>query len=181
MFPPPASYKYYQNKVALAELFKQAKVLTPATWVFRTVEEALAAKGELKFPLVIKDPYGFSSKGIRQAKGTKEFEAAIRSFFEDTRGRVEAIVQQKVVALKEARVSYIDGRPFHGYWRIRKSLDSASAASSMGGYQSFDFPLRQVAKTTPASPWAGLTGSGMRRMPQLTPRRTHLRSPPRAT
>jgi len=132
--------------VALAELFKQAKVLTPTTWIFHNANEALAAVGELKFPLIVKDPYGFSSKGIQQAMGPEDFETIIRAFFDDTKGKVEAIVQQKVVALKEARVTYIDGRPFHGYWRIRKSLESASAASSMGGYQSFDFPLRQVSE-----------------------------------
>ena len=56
--------------------------------------------------------------------------------------RAKNELRPKVVALREARVSYIDGRPFHAYWRIRKSLDSASAASNLGGYQSFNFPMK---------------------------------------
>jgi len=145
LYPPPASYVYYQNKVDLAKLFKEKKVKTPETWIFNNVQEALQAKDVVKFPVVVKDPYGFSSHGIQQAKNWDEFTSVIRIFFEGVQSGIEAIVQQKVVALKEARISYIDGRPFHGYWRIRKSISSASAASNLGGFQSFDFPLKEIA------------------------------------
>ncbi|CAK9001882.1 unnamed protein product [Durusdinium trenchii] len=70
-------------------------------------------------------------------------------FLKDAQRREKQIRREKnsgwVVALREARVTYIAGRPFHGYWRIRQSLKSASAASNHGGYQDFSFPLEDIA------------------------------------
>ncbi|CAK9001319.1 unnamed protein product [Durusdinium trenchii] len=91
---------------------------------------------------ISKDPYGYSSLGLMQA-GNKE------EFLKDAQRREKQIRREKnsgwVVALREARVTYIAGRPFHGYWRIRQSLKSASAASNHGGYQDFSFPLEDIA------------------------------------
>lgn len=62
----------------------------------------------------------------------------------------------------QARVTYVDGRPFHGYWRIRQSLKSASAASTRGGFQArwvveiFDRSVLPVQKL------GGFTGWGQR-------------------
>jgi len=145
LFPPPASYEYYQNKVGLAKLFQESSVKTPPTWVIANMAEAEAARDSISFPAVIKDPYGFSSLGLLQAQDADEFSRNIKRYFDDALPGVEAIVQSKVVALREARVTYIDGRPFHGYWRVRQNLSSASAASNMGGYQDFNFPLRDIA------------------------------------
>eukprot|EP00442_Polarella_glacialis_P026207 CAMPEP_0115094294 /NCGR_PEP_ID=MMETSP0227-20121206/28241_1 /TAXON_ID=89957 /ORGANISM="Polarella glacialis, Strain CCMP 1383" /LENGTH=718 /DNA_ID=CAMNT_0002487207 /DNA_START=78 /DNA_END=2234 /DNA_ORIENTATION=+ len=145
LFPPPESYKYYQNKVGLARLFQETKVKTPKTWVFSSFAEAESAQGSIDFPVIIKDPYGFSSLGLLQAADVDEFLKNVKRYFEDALAGVEAIVQSKVIALREARVTYIDGRPFHAYWRIRQSLTSASAASNLGGYQDFNFPLNEIA------------------------------------
>ncbi|CAE8682520.1 unnamed protein product [Polarella glacialis] len=147
LFPPPESYKYYQNKVGLARLFQETKVKTPKTWVFSSFAEAFpeVIKGSIDFPVVIKDPYGFSSLGLLQAADADEFLKNVQRYFADALAGVEAIVQSKVIALREARVTYIDGRPFHAYWRIRESLTSASAASNLGGYQDFNFPLNDIA------------------------------------
>eukprot|EP00434_Breviolum_minutum_P040236 symbB.v1.2.035749.t1/scaffold4888.1/size33416/1 len=145
LYPPPETYVYYQNKVGLAKLFNERKVKIPATWVFSTFEEAEAEQDNVQFPVVIKDPYGYSSLGLMQAANKEEFLKNVKLHFEHALPGVETIVQSKVVALREARVTYIEGRPFHAYWRIRKSLDSASAASNLGGFQDFDFPMRDIA------------------------------------
>eukprot|EP00913_Durusdinium_trenchii_P034733 g32491.t1 len=168
LYPPPETYIYYQNKVALAKLFNERKVKIPSTWVFSSLEEAEAEQDSVKFPVVIKDPYGYSSLGLMQAGNKEEFlkdaqrrekqirreknsgwrhtaSQKVKMHFENSGPGVEAIVQSKVVALREARVTYIAGRPFHGYWRIRRSLKSASAASNHGGYQDFSFPLEDIA------------------------------------
>merc|ERR1712003_478920 len=105
---------------------------------------ALKQAPEVKLPCVIKNPYGYSSIGLLQAKTQPELVKALNTFFESVKPGVEALVQSKVVAKREARVTYVDGRPFHGYWRIRESLDSASAASTRGGYQDFNFPLDEI-------------------------------------
>lgn len=145
LFPPPQNYVYYENKVGLAKLFKQSGVRTPETWVFSSKEEALRAAEEIRFPVVVKDPYGYSSIRLLQAASREEYAKVIDEFFAAAKSGVEALVQSKVVALREARITYVDGRPFHGYWRIRPSLDSASAASTRGGYQDFSFPLADIA------------------------------------
>eukprot|EP00933_Yihiella_yeosuensis_P030035 TRINITY_DN23704_c1_g1_i1.p1 TRINITY_DN23704_c1_g1~~TRINITY_DN23704_c1_g1_i1.p1 ORF type:complete len:747 (+),score=128.95 TRINITY_DN23704_c1_g1_i1:29-2269(+) len=145
LFPNPESYVYYQNKVGLARLFRDAKIKTPNTWVFTSLADAEERKDEVEFPVVIKDPYGFSSLGLQQAADATEFSKKMKLYFDDALVGVEAIVQSKVVALREARITYVDGRPFHGYWRIRQSIKSASAASNLGGYQDFNFPLDQIA------------------------------------
>jgi len=145
LYPPPETYVYYQNKVGLANLFNERKVKIPATWVFSSFAEAEAEQDNIQFPVVIKDPYGYSSLGLMQAADKEEFLKNVKLHFEHALPGVETIVQSKVVALREARVTYIEGRPFHAYWRIRKSLDSASAASNLGGYQDFDFPMQDIA------------------------------------
>eukprot|EP00408_Alexandrium_pacificum_P005141 CAMPEP_0171217592 /NCGR_PEP_ID=MMETSP0790-20130122/32767_1 /TAXON_ID=2925 /ORGANISM="Alexandrium catenella, Strain OF101" /LENGTH=623 /DNA_ID=CAMNT_0011683391 /DNA_START=27 /DNA_END=1898 /DNA_ORIENTATION=- len=145
LYPPPESYIYYQNKVGLARLFQKSRVKTPETWIFSNLKEALGAKSQISFPVVIKDPYGFSSLGIQQAADWEEFKVNIKKFFDAALAGVEALVQKKVVALREARITYVDGKPFHGYWRIRQSLKSATAASNFGGYQDFSFPLNEIA------------------------------------
>ncbi|CAE7534053.1 cofF, partial [Symbiodinium natans] len=145
LYPPPACYKYYENKVALTELFQGARVQMPMTWVFRDLADAMARKEEVQLPVVIKDPYGYSSIGLLQAETLSELTQALKEFFSKAKPGVEALVQKKVQALREARVTYVDGRPFHGYWRIRQSLKSASAASTRGGYQDFNFPLSELA------------------------------------
>eukprot|EP00930_Biecheleria_cincta_P084189 TRINITY_DN73684_c0_g1_i1.p1 TRINITY_DN73684_c0_g1~~TRINITY_DN73684_c0_g1_i1.p1 ORF type:complete len:745 (-),score=122.23 TRINITY_DN73684_c0_g1_i1:17-2251(-) len=145
LYPPPGSYVYYQNKVGLAKLFQQAQIKTPRTWVIESMADATAKASEIKFPVVIKDPYGFSSLGILQAQDEEEFLTNMKKYFDVARPDVEALVQSKVIALREARVTYIEGRPFHGYWRIRQSIKSATAASNFGGYQDFNFPLEDIA------------------------------------
>eukprot|EP00439_Symbiodinium_sp_Y106_P083347 s278_g23.t1 len=145
LYPPPQCYKYYENKVALTKLFQDANVQMPLTWVFRDLSDAMARKEEVQLPVVIKDPYGYSSIGLLQAETPSELMQALKEFFSKAKPGVEALVQKKVQALREARVTYVDGRPFHGYWRIRQSLKSASAASTRGGYQDFNFPLSKLA------------------------------------
>ncbi|CAE7862105.1 cofF [Symbiodinium microadriaticum] len=145
LYPPPGTYFYYQNKVGLARLFIERKVKIPPTWVITSAEEAKMEKDNIRFPVVIKDPYGFSSLGLLQAANPDEFVEKMELYFSKALPDVEAIVQSKVIALKEARVTYVDGRPFHGYWRIRQSLKSASAASNLGGFQDFNFPLDAIA------------------------------------
>ncbi|CAJ1402395.1 unnamed protein product [Effrenium voratum] len=156
LYPPPHTYIYYQNKVGLARLFNERKVKIPPTWVFESLSEAEAELENIKFPVVIKDPYGFSSMHLLQAADKEEFLQNCQLYFEKALPGVEAIVQSKVVAMREARVTYIEGRPFHGYWRIRQSLKSASAASNLGGYQDFDFPLSEIAPYV--AEFANLTG-----------------------
>lgn len=145
LYPPPESYKYYQNKVALAKLFQTAQIKTPRTWVIDDMADAEDKASLINFPVVIKDPYGFSSLGIQQARDEEEFLRNMQKYFDHALPHVEAIVQSKVIALREARITYIDGRPFHGYWRIRQSIKSATAASNFGGYQDFSFPLADIA------------------------------------
>ncbi|CAE8599976.1 unnamed protein product, partial [Polarella glacialis] len=52
---------------------------------------------------------------------------------------------QGAVVLRDCFCVVTAHRPFHGYWRIRQSLKSASAASTKGGYQDFNFPLADIA------------------------------------
>mmetsp|Transcript_168459 Transcript_168459/g.541345 ORF Transcript_168459/g.541345 Transcript_168459/m.541345 type:complete len:716 (+) Transcript_168459:203-2350(+) len=156
LWPPPKTYHYYENKVGLAELFKSSGVKTPTTWVFRSAAEAHRAADEVKYPVIVKDPYGYSSIGLLQAQDKSEFSTAIEEFFKNAKVGVEALVQNKVQALREARITYVDGRPFHGYWRIRENIKSASAASTRGGYQDFSFPLAEIAPFVER--FANLTG-----------------------
>ncbi|CAE7026153.1 cofF [Symbiodinium natans] len=142
LYPPPESYLYYQNKVGLARLFIERKVKIPPTWVITSLDEAKSEMDKIQFPVVIKDPYGFSSLGLLQAAGKDEFMEKMELYFSKALPDVEAIVQSKVVALKEARVTYVDGRPFHGYWRIRHDCSNLGRASNLGGFQDFDFPLQ---------------------------------------
>eukprot|EP00913_Durusdinium_trenchii_P023048 g21641.t1 len=135
LFPPPACYQYYENKVALTRLFQDSNVLMPDTWVFSSLADAMAHRDKIQYPVVIKDPYGYSSIGLLQAENAHDIEEAFKTFFAEAQPGVEVLVQRKVRALREARVTYVDGRPFHGYWRIRQSLRSASAASTRGGFQ----------------------------------------------
>ncbi|CAL1136860.1 unnamed protein product, partial [Cladocopium goreaui] len=145
LFPPPACYKFYENKVALTELFQASNVLMPETWVFSSLADAMGRRDQVHLPVVLKDPYGYSSIGLLQAETMPELIEAFQTFFSKAKPGVEVLVQKKVRALKEARVTYVDGRPFHGYWRIRQSLKSASAASTRGGFQDFNFPLETIA------------------------------------
>lgn len=140
LWPPPSNYLYYENKVTLTDLFRKSGVKIPTTWIFSSITEARRAQKELNYPVIVKDPFGYSSKGLRQAAHETEFIDVIDTFFSEQPNGT-ALVQSKVRPAREARITYVDGRPFHGYWRIRNNASSASAASTAGGFQDFDFPL----------------------------------------
>ncbi|CAE6963250.1 cobD [Symbiodinium sp. CCMP2456] len=149
LYPPPQCYKYYENKamgVALTKLFQDANVQMPLTWVFRDLSDAVARQEEVQLPVVIKAVSLAEDSSLKTWYFTHvELQAETPSELMQAKPGIEALVQKKVQALREARVTYVDGRPFHGYWRIRQSLKSASAASTRGGYQDFNFPLSELA------------------------------------
>jgi glutathione synthase/RimK-type ligase-like ATP-grasp enzyme len=138
----PNSYmmQFYENKVKLDTLFNLNDIHIPETHVF-TRQDPDKITDVSNFPVIVKWAYSCSSNGINQAYNQEELFTVLSGLFK-LRNEC-AIVQKKILTLKEARISYYGSSIFHGYYRYRNTIEQVSAATRFGSYVDFHIDLEK--------------------------------------
>jgi len=139
-FPTSFQMKHYENKVALLNLFLKCNVKIPKTWYFKSLDNAIENINEIEFPIIIKRPYSCYSRGIMQCLTKDNYIETITNFFKTSD---ECIIQKKINFTKEARLTYIGDKIFHGYYRIKKNKEQLSGCTKFGSKTSFDIDLKK--------------------------------------
>jgi glutathione synthase/RimK-type ligase-like ATP-grasp enzyme len=138
-FPSSYMLQFYENKKRLYELFIKNGIKFPKTF-FVTRNTWRDHIQEFTFPILIKHPFSCSSQGMKQFESLQELEESLEQEFQTT---YEIILQNKIQSQREARISYFGESLFHGYYRIRRSINDMSAATSFGSYCDYSIDLEK--------------------------------------
>jgi hypothetical protein len=135
---PSKNIKYYENKKELFKLFIDKKINIPKTFFIKSKNDLILHKNDLIkiMPVIVKHPYSCSSFNIMQFFN---FSDLINNINDNT----EYIIQQKINFTRELRITYINNHIFHGYYRIKNSVEQVSGASNHGSRISFDVDLNK--------------------------------------
>eukprot|EP00929_Paragymnodinium_shiwhaense_P070446 TRINITY_DN35678_c0_g2_i2.p1 TRINITY_DN35678_c0_g2~~TRINITY_DN35678_c0_g2_i2.p1 ORF type:complete len:903 (+),score=218.32 TRINITY_DN35678_c0_g2_i2:76-2784(+) len=136
LWPRPEAMQFYQDKLALRELFLQAGVPAPKSWVVTTVGEleGLLQQKQLTeqdFPLVLKHPYAASSRGMAACDSLADVRQVVGAWL--TEHKAPCLLQKRLRISRDMRLTYVGGEIVHGYWRVKPSADVLTAATGQGG------------------------------------------------
>jgi len=141
LIPNSYNYRLYENKEKIANLFGRTGVKCPKSYLFNSVDEAMAT--QIEFPVVIKHPFSCASNFMLQAYNSDEFHSNIKNFFNRFS---ECLVQEKISFTREARVIFVGDEAIHGYFRFKKNEETMSASTAFGSYLSFDINLQRMSE-----------------------------------
>lgn len=105
----PDSILRCTNKVYLSELLSSHKISTPKSAIIRKDQRSKGVEG-LEFPMIIKEPDGSFSKGVKKVSNQEELEAVLADFFQKS----ELVIAQEFLPTDfDWRVGLIDGQPIY--------------------------------------------------------------------
>lgn len=99
VWPPRPMRATFEDKIAQSYMLESLGIPHPKTWVFWREEEAMAALGELPFPLVAKLSRGIKSRGVALIRDRREAERLIRRMFSFGQSTLNFTRNRKAAAL----------------------------------------------------------------------------------
>mmetsp|Transcript_35900 Transcript_35900/g.65892 ORF Transcript_35900/g.65892 Transcript_35900/m.65892 type:complete len:914 (-) Transcript_35900:50-2791(-) len=148
-WPRPETAVFYQDKIALKQLFEQAEIPAPRSWIVRNEGElrSMLLGGVLRqehFPVVLKHPYAASSRGMASCATIEDAPQVIANWLAEH--QAPCLVQHRVQVAKDMRITYIGGEIIHGYWRLKGSADELSSGTGFGSSRlDFNIPRDELA------------------------------------
>jgi glutathione synthase/RimK-type ligase-like ATP-grasp enzyme len=133
-FPNSYMMQFYENKVKLDVLFKNCNIRIPTTTIVNDLDMELLDT-ITQYPVIVKWAFSCSSNGIEQAYNKDELIEKLCLVL--GRRKECAVIQTKILTRKEARISYFGNDIFHGYYRLRNTVEQVSAATRFGSYVDF--------------------------------------------
>lgn len=108
VFDDPNSILKCTNKVYLHELLVANKIKVPKSHILRKDHQEIPS--EFNYPLVIKQPDGSFSKGVKKIANEEELKPALKELF----SKSELLILQEFVPTSyDWRVGVIDGKPLY--------------------------------------------------------------------
>ncbi|UXX77680.1 RimK family protein [Reichenbachiella carrageenanivorans] len=108
VFDDPNSILKCTNKVYLHELLVANKIKVPKSHILRKDHQEIPS--EFNYPLVIKQPDGSFSKGVKKIANAEELKPALKELFSKSE---LLILQEFVPTAYDWRVGIIDGQPLY--------------------------------------------------------------------
>eukprot|EP00403_Amphidinium_massartii_P046724 CAMPEP_0178459134 /NCGR_PEP_ID=MMETSP0689_2-20121128/47947_1 /TAXON_ID=160604 /ORGANISM="Amphidinium massartii, Strain CS-259" /LENGTH=914 /DNA_ID=CAMNT_0020085549 /DNA_START=47 /DNA_END=2793 /DNA_ORIENTATION=+ len=148
-WPRPETAVFYQDKIALKQLFEQVEIPAPRSWIVENEQELMSMlrSGILRhehFPVVLKHPYAASSRGMASCATVEDAPEVISKWLAEH--RVPCLVQHRVQVAKDMRITYIGGEIIHGYWRLKASSEELSSGTGFGSSRlDFNIPRAELA------------------------------------
>eukprot|EP00434_Breviolum_minutum_P003502 symbB.v1.2.003078.t1/scaffold169.1/size288995/6 len=147
-WPRPETMQFYQDKIALRELFTRIGVPAPKSWVVQSQEELdmLRQRGDLKdgdFPLVLKHPYAASSRGMTSCERPEDVLHVVARWLREH--QVPCLLQRRLRIARDMRVTYVGGKIIQGYWRVKADVSDLTSGSAAGSSLDFQTPLEEIA------------------------------------
>ncbi len=98
------------NKVYLSELLRAHQVPTPKYWIIKKDNPKHLKKLDIEYPIILKQPDGAFSKGVKKAKNEEEFLAVLKDFFQTS----ELVIAQEFIPTDfDWRVGVLNNKPLY--------------------------------------------------------------------
>ncbi len=125
----PESILRCTNKVYLSELLSANKIPTPKFWIIKK-DKPNHLKMQFEFPVILKQPDGSFSKGVKKVKNNEELVSVLKDFFQTS----ELVIAQEFIPTDfDWRVGILNKRPIYvckyfmarDHWQIVNWKDGA--------------------------------------------------------
>lgn len=104
----PESILRCTNKVYLSELLSVHQIPTPRYWIIKKDKVSELKKEKLEYPIILKQPDGSFSKGVKKAKNEEEFLEVLKVFFQTS----ELVIAQEFIPTDfDWRVGVLNSKP----------------------------------------------------------------------
>lgn len=106
----PDSILRCTNKVYLSELLSAHQIPTPRYWIIKKDKLSQLKTDKLEFPIILKQPDGSFSKGVKKARDEKEFLEVLKDFFQSS----ELVIAQEFLPTDfDWRVGVLNKKPLY--------------------------------------------------------------------
>lgn len=106
----PDSILRCTNKVYLSELLSANQIPTPKYWIIKKDKLSQLKKDRMDFPIILKQPDGSFSKGVKKAKNEEEFLSVLKDFFQTS----ELVIAQEFIPTDfDWRVGVLNKKPLY--------------------------------------------------------------------
>lgn len=106
----PESILRCTNKVYLSELLRAHQIPTPRYWIIKKDKQSQLKPDSLEFPIILKQPDGSFSKGVKKAKNQEEFVKVLKDFFQTS----ELVIAQEFIPTDfDWRVGVLNKKPIY--------------------------------------------------------------------
>lgn len=137
LLPSADEAEYWENKVFMHRRFDELGIRTPSTTVVG--RDSSLHEDELTYPLLVKEPHSCQSNGLHKLDTPRQL-VDLRTRL-TTRGDHELLVQELLDMRRDLRVTIIDGKIVHHYFRINNSDDWMPTSTRIGSSVDFEsFP-----------------------------------------
>lgn len=137
VFPNSNEIQYWEDKCLMHELFDNLGIRTPRSVI---VETAKISGQNFDYPMLVKESYSCSGRGIHRVDSVSELDALVTSkkFFKaNTRFVAQILLNIK----RDLRVILVDGAIVLHYWRINRSPEWKPTSTGYGSSVDFEsFP-----------------------------------------
>lgn len=98
------------NKVYLSELLRANQVSTPKYWIIKKDSPKELKKLDVAYPIILKQPDGAFSKGVKKAKNEEEYLSVLKDFFQTS----ELVIAQEFIPTDyDWRVGVLNRKPLY--------------------------------------------------------------------
>ena len=124
IFPDSKMYFAEGNKVRQYQIFESLGIAAPKTYVATDKGKALKIVEKIKYPCILKDPYGYGGIHVFKVENEKQAKTFVNKIFGKglktgcSLCRDILYVQEYVEADRDLRVIVIGGKVFCAYWRV---------------------------------------------------------------
>lgn len=106
----PESILRCTNKVYLSELLRAHQIPTPKYWIIKKDKLSQLKLQKVEFPIILKQPDGSFSKGVKKAKDEAEFITVLKDFFQTS----ELVIAQEFIPTDfDWRVGVLNKKPLY--------------------------------------------------------------------
>lgn len=106
----PESILRCTNKVYLSELLRAHNIPTPKYYIIKKDKLSQLSKSEYEYPIILKQPDGSFSKGVKKAKNEAELTKVLKDFFQTS----ELVIAQEFIPTDfDWRVGVLNKKPLY--------------------------------------------------------------------
>jgi glutathione synthase/RimK-type ligase-like ATP-grasp enzyme len=106
----PESILRCTNKVYLSELLRAHQISTPKFWIIKKDSPKNLKKLDVEYPIILKQPDGAFSKGVKKAKNEEQYLSVLKDFFQTS----ELVIAQEFIPTDfDWRVGVLNKKPLY--------------------------------------------------------------------
>lgn len=139
LFPNWQEIEYWENKAFMQEKFVELDISHPRTRIVKPGEISTLDTASLEYPLLWKDVHSSGSKGLYKIADEQALKDKIKE--KTAAGLTTFLLQQLIDMRRDLRVTLVNDKIVHHYWRISHAEEWKPTATSFGSSVDFEtFP-----------------------------------------